>query len=640
MIKRIQLPALLLLTFIFCLSEQVFAASVEPRILFARDKEDIIGCLSLKLPAGYHAYAHDPGEAGRPTSLTFTIGGGAPVPVFYPQGALQRDYYDPDVTVKVYEGTVRLFMKLPKGSEGAAYHALLSQLLCSSSNCMPVDTNLNGTVPKVLPPLEREPWHQEWTEIRSQASHTPDEAQIGTSQPFGSADEPASKPGRDNMAQSSSNLPVQPAPYASADANDNESSPLPPPPDFSIQLEPVYENTALEIFSLSKALLLGILAGLLLNAMPCVLPVLTFKVTGLLMTSTDSKAGLAQFRTHNIYFVAGILTLFTILAVVLGAADLMWGQLYQSQEFLLVMLLLIFLMGLSMLGVFTLPVFDFKAFTRTKNPRLQAYLTGLVSTILATPCSGPLLGGVLGWAFTQPLPVLIVVFWSVGVGMSVPYIFLSIFPKFANALPRPGAWMQVFEHIVGFLIMGTCLYLLSILPERMHMQVLSALLIVALAAFLLGQFCGVNAPRFRRHIGGVLFTAMLLGAVFFALRPPAPEAVWKTFQPHEFVQSLGNKAMLVEFTADWCPNCKFMEATVFTEKRLSMLQQKYNLEFVRVDLTDANAYGIKLLGLLGSRSIPLTALFPAGEGASRPLVLRDVFSATSLEHAAKKVFQP
>jgi len=102
------------------------------------------------------------------------------------------------------------------------------------------------------------------------------------------------------------------------------------------------------------------------------------------------------------------------------------------------------------------------------------------------------------------------------------------------------------------------------------------------------------------------------------------------------VSDLGNKPMLVEFTADWCPNCKFLESTVYTEKNMAALKKRYGLTFVRVDLTDANAYGLKLLNLLGSRSIPVAAIFPQGGNASQPMVLRDVFSTSGLREAARK----
>ena len=95
---------------------------------------------------------------------------------------------------------------------------------------------------------------------------------------------------------------------------------------------------------------------------------------------------------------------------------------------------------------------------------------------------------------------------------------------------------------------------------------------------------------------------------------------------------------MVEFTADWCPNCKFVEATVFTEERLKSLRAAYDVDFIRVDLTDANAHGTKLLEMLGSRSIPLTALFPAGDRASQPTVLRDVFTGASFDKAARETF--
>lgn len=632
----------LVVVLLACLCTQALAQDIGTRFSFARDGEAVIACLTVQLPGGSHAYSHEPGDVGRPTSLAFSLRKGPPLPVYYPRGSVQRDFYDPNASVSVYDGTFHLFLSLPGGSAGAPYAATLSQLVCSSHNCTPVDRRLEGTIPATLPAVAEMPWAADWREAAAGkpcADADPEAGAFG----FGMAggDAPATFQG----LRSAMDVPAEEArpfvPGSSFEEGEVGKMDLSlPPPDFSIQLEPVYADNSVEIFSLGMALLLGIVAGLLLNAMPCVLPVLTFKITGLLMTCKDTKAGLARFREYNIFFVAGILTLFTVLAVVLGALDLMWGQLYQSQEFLLVMILLVFLMGLSMLGVFCLPVMDLKAISGTKNSRLRAYCTGLLSTFLATPCSGPLLGGVLGWAFTQPLPVLIVVFWSVGIGMSLPYIFLSLFPRFARALPTPGRWMQVFEHVVGFLLMATCLYLLSILPTAMHMRVLTALLVLALVAFLWGQFCPLSAPRLRRRIGGFIFTLALFGVFAYALHEPAPEFSWRPFGPTQFVSALGKRPILVEFTADWCPNCKFVEATVFTEKRMRRLRREYGVDFVRVDLTDSNAYGVKLLGLLGSRSIPLTALFPTGERASRPLVLRDVFTGESLERAAKRAFQP
>lgn len=168
---------------------------------------------------------------------------------------------------------------------------------------------------------------------------------------------------------------------------------------------PRFPQESLEPTALGTALFLGLLAGLILNVMPCVLPVLTMKVSALLSSSGYETEGqrLAHFREHNVLFAAGILTWFLVLAFCVGALGLAWGGLFQNTHLVYGLLILVFLLSLSLFDVFTLPVLDFKV-GASRNPKTQAYLTGLVATLLATPCSGPLLGGVLGWAALQPLP--------------------------------------------------------------------------------------------------------------------------------------------------------------------------------------------------------------------------------------------
>lgn len=603
---------------------QVKAESVPLQVEFARDGENIIVAARMTIPSGYHAYAHESGDVGRPTVLDFALEGGQMLPVWYPAGTMQRDFYDPEATVFVYEGEVVLFSALPVQAVGKPYTIGMNLLLCSNRRCLPINQSFTGTVPQEMPPISEAAWIGQWQKLRenqpslAHVPETPESAEVVAENPAGRV-----------------------APPLSAAAPDAASGrePLPAGEGFDLQLTPRYTDASTEISGLGKALLVGILAGLLLNAMPCVLPVLTFKISGLLlMGGAGDKNGLRRFREHNIWFAAGVMTLFTGLSLVLGLADLMWGQLYQNQGILLVMLLIVFLMGLSMLGVFTLPVIDLKPGQNAKNPRVQSYLTGLVSTFLATPCSGPLLGGVLGWAFTQPLLILMVVFWAVGLGMALPYLLFCIWPNMARILPRPGPWMQVFEHIVGFFLLGTALYLLSILPVEKHMQVLSVLLLVSLCAWLWGRYCGMGAPLFRRRLAGIAGILLLCAAVVWILRPVAPLPQWREFSPEYFTAQLGKKPMLLEFTADWCPNCKFMEATVLTDERLRAWQARYGMELVRVDLTSANAYAVRLLEALGSKSIPLTALFPSGDGASSPLVLRDVYGVQTLEQAMGDTF--
>lgn len=639
--------------FLFVFFSRAEAESLSGRFETAAEGGNLIGALHLTLPQGFHAYAHDPGDAGRPTTLRFSVDGGAPQAVWYPEGAVQRDFYDPSATIFVYESEVTLYVLLPAVDAGKTYTADVSMLLCSTRNCMPVNQQFQGVVPRADLPLADVPWASRWRGLKKQpprffeggaaqalpAFGTDSSLTTGSDQVPAEGQGSVSSDGKsEGIARWLAAQNGEAAPASDKKLEEEKGQKALPPPDGFVSLTPRYMDESMEISGLGKALLFGILAGLLLNAMPCVLPVLTFKVSGLLMVGGYDKEGLKNFRRHNICFAAGVMTLFSALALVLGLADLMWGQLYQSQPVLLVMLLLVFLMGLSMLGVFTLPVIDLKTGTNTKNPCLQAYFTGLVSTFLATPCSGPLLGGVLGWAFTQPLMVVVVVFWAVGLGMALPYVLFSIWPVLARILPKPGAWMHVFERVVGFFLLGTALYLLSILPVEKHMQVLSVLLVVALCAWLWGQFCGISAPPLRRRVVGLVSLGLLLASIVWVLRPVAPLPQWRDFTPQTFEATLGQKPMLLEFTADWCPNCKFMEATVLTDERLRRLQARYGMELVRVDLTNANAYAVRLLEALGSKSIPLTALFPAGSEATAPLVLRDVYGGETLERALGEAF--
>ncbi|MBO4335101.1 MAG: thioredoxin family protein [Desulfovibrio sp.] len=589
----------LLLCFVFLLltaASPLAEKNLTTRISFGKDDTTLILALQMLIPPGYHAYSHETVDTGRPTELDLSIDKKEQSDILYPKGAAQQDLYAPEHSVFVYAGETYLFARLPESVQGKSYHAELSLLLCSARHCLPINSELHGVIPTTVKALAEQPWHDLYRQAAS-ASHT--------------------------MPP----LPARPG------IND-EQKPLPPPAAFAVTFQPEYATHVLEVSSISKALLLGLLAGLLLNFMPCVLPVLTFKMSSLLLIGKLSQAErIHTFRTHNLCFAAGIITFFSILAAMLGMADLIWGQLFQSETMILIMLVLVFLMGLSLLGVFSLPIIDLKFHEKTSHPLLQSYLTGIMTTLLATPCSGPLLGGVLGWAFTQPFMVLICVFWCIGLGMALPYFLFSLWPKAVHLLPKTGPWMNVLEHLAGFLLIGTALYLLSILPADKYIPVLFVLLMLALAAWLWGQYCGPDASRKRKYALGTLGLVLLVLSMHWLLKPQDPPMVWQNFSSELFTQKLGQKMLLIEFTADWCPNCKFMEKTVLTGKTLSALQSKYDFELIRADLTQANAEATYLLTALGSRSIPLTAIFPQGDKATSPIVLRDIYDTELLEES-------
>lgn len=623
-------------------------------VTYANNNQMPIARIELTIAAPYHAYSHTPGNTGKPTVLTIQSVGTPKVQasVRYPQGILQRDVFTPTQMVHVYEGHVSLFVDLPHARAGQEFLAQVDTLLCSDKHCLPLKQNFTLRLPeKSLPPLQKLPWAAAYAAARhGQMGHiTPSslksvEQSTPPSVPF------AAIPSSSHSAplpliplQKSPSIPLSTSSVELLQGGESGISAITTTATDASSawaFTPRYFEESIEVTGLLKAVVLGLLAGLLLNVMPCVLPVLTMKASAILLVGNEDKhERFRRFREHNILFAAGIMTLFLFLALVLGTAGMIWGQLFQNPWIITGMLAMVFLLGLSMLGVFTLPVIDLKA-ARSSSPRLQAYFTGIIATLLATPCSGPLLGGVLGWAFMQPLPVLITVFLAVGLGMSAPYLLFALRPQLVSVLPKPGAWMGVLEKLVGFFLLGTSVYLLSILPATVYIPTLSVLLTVALCAWLYGRYASYDAPprrRFAIMLGSVLGIALV---VYVALWPTSTVTRWESFSPAAFTEILGREPMVVEFTADWCPNCKLLEQSTLTPANLQRWHERYAVRFIRVDLTREDAAAQQFLQSLGSSSIPLTALFPVGAEAAAPLVLRDIYSTGTMDTAMEKLFLP
>lgn len=592
---------------------------------------------------GYYAYAHD-GDSAKPAQVRLldSTGKELAAKILYPQGTWRQDYFEKNKQVLVYEGpfTVFLFPSAPLAGGESPDLADVAQvqtalLLCSKSQCVPVHDSLAIRFPDDPKPLTAP---QLLLELAQAKPGTPSQAALGVELPVsgtsGTSPDVAGSaplsvlplgtlplvPLQNLSTATASNAPVD---LSAAPANSASSGPI---------FTPRYVQASLEPQGLGAALLLGLLAGLILNVMPCVLPVLTIKISALMHASgnADPVERLARFREHNLLFAAGILSWFLLLAVLVGTFQMAWGGLFQNTGVVYGLLILVFVLGLSLFNVFTLPMVDFKV-NASSSPRLQAYTSGLVATLLATPCSGPLLGGVLGWVALQPLPVVLMVFTATGAGMALPYLMLAAYPQGARFLPRPGAWTGIMEQLVGFFLFGTCVYLLSILPQDRLWPTVVTLFVTGFAAWLWGQWGGLRAS-IRQSAVVRTFAILLVGSTIWWSVQPVPVTSWQPYTEASFQAKLGKQTLLVEFTADWCPSCKALENTVMTPTFLATLVKTYNAQLIQVDLTRPNPQGEALLRALGSVSIPLTAVFPQGDQALSPLVLRDLFTRDQLLH--------
>jgi thiol:disulfide interchange protein DsbD len=571
-------------------------------------------------PQDHYLYGHDAGTMGLPTTLSAILHAEDTaedaesienhLPVHYPDGMPRMLDGDPSTIYTAYEGPTDLLVKLPADAAGQRLTLRLSGLLCSKTTCLPLSVTKSIFLPESfagLPPLGKVVAKGTWARPSSKLS-------VPTATSASAMEQTKKQAGSETAA-----------------------SPAIP------ELSPRSYAPALEVTSLGKAALLAFLAGIILNFMPCVLPVASLKLKGILAgcVTKDSREAHTCFRSYNLWFACGIMIYFLFLSIVFGSLGLAWGEIFQEPVLILGLTVMVFAMALSLFGVFSLPVVDLKSGPQSGSPTpAKAFFTGMLATLLATPCSGPFLGGVLAWALLQPPLVIAVVFSSIGLGMASPYLFMAARPHLILPFQRPGAWTGVVEKLAAFMLAGTCLYLLNILPEALLLPALTVLLATAFAAWMWGGWTGPAKSTVHRVLVRLAAVGLILTTSAWALAPSPPAPDWREFDPAVFEQLLGKEPIMAEFTAAWCPNCIFLEKTVLTPKNLARWKTTHGLRLIKVDLTNNFPTAEALLHALGSRSIPLLAIFPSGKDAASPLILRDLYTAGDVDKALKAALAP
>jgi thiol:disulfide interchange protein len=398
-------------------------------------------------------------------------------------------------------------------------------------------------------------------------------------------------------------------------------------------IKPIFISNV-DISNIIEAIFFGLIAGFILNFTPCVLPVISLKILDIVKYAGKDRK---EIRKLGLIFAMGIITSFAVLAFFASFLEYSWGSLFQNSLFLIIMLAIVFVLSLSMFEVFTLniPGFAGKASQESSDKYMHAYSKGFLATLLATPCSGPFLGGTLAWASTQPYYVIFIVFMSIGLGMSLPYIILTANPGLMKFIPKPGDWMITFETVIAFLLLGTCVYLIGILEQRLIMPTLWFLLFTGIAFWQYGKFGSIIKPKKNRIISRIAAILIIIAGYYLSynyfykneVKFEVLESEKKNFSLSLlFENKEKGKVSIIDFTADWCPNCKLVEKTsLFTEKVSKSITHN-NIDFLTADMTRENPDASALLTKLGSRSIPFLAVFPAGKSFFKPICLRDIYS--------------
>ncbi|MBN2042142.1 MAG: thioredoxin family protein [Spirochaetes bacterium] len=404
------------------------------------------------------------------------------------------------------------------------------------------------------------------------------------------------------------------------------------PYDLSL-IKPRFIST-MDISGIIQAIIYGLLAGFFLNFMPCVLPVISLKIMDLINFSGQDRS---KMRKTGFVFTLGILTSFAFLAALVSFLGYSWGGLFQHNLFLVIMIAIVFALALSMFNVFTIniPSFAGKISNEFSNNYAGSFSKGLLVTLLATPCSGPFLGGTLAWASTQTPAIIFIIFFSIGIGMALPYLILTTNPKLIRFIPKPGNWMITFENIMAFLLLGTVVYFVGILKESLIMPTIWFLMFIAIAAWQYGKYGAINMARKMRIISRIAAVLIIICGYFLSFNyfyGREPESGLIETNKREFTISLlydnmrQGRITIVDFTADWCPNCKLVEETSLYTTSVANAIKSGNIELMVADMTRMNTDAKKMLDALGSRSIPFLAVFPAGESFFKPVCLRDIYS--------------
>ncbi|CAM5220136.1 Thiol:disulfide interchange protein DsbD [Castellaniella defragrans] len=378
--------------------------------------------------------------------------------------------------------------------------------------------------------------------------------------------------------------------------------------------------------------LLAASAGLLLNLTPCVLPAVPLKVRAVLREAGERQA--VRLASAAL-FTAGSVLFFGGLGLATALLQWRWGVLFQSQTLLIALSALLAALAVLNFSGRSLPLPNALVALRGRR-LLEPFFSGLVSALLSTPCTGPLLGGVLVFAVTQPLVNILVIFVAIGLGLAAPYVVLILRPSLLKRLPRAGAWTMVIQQSFGWLLLAAALfYAQSVLPTPWRTPLWIALLATVLG-WTVVTFWRVAERSARTAALFVGATAAVLGYFGSGLSQSAETAIaWQPLRATDVssLSRLGRPA-LVEFTADWCINCKVLEKTAYEDKDVVAALKRTRTVPLQANLTRPDPTLEHLLALHGGVGLPFAVVLD--HKGREVQTLSGLFTSTSLVQALNK----
>ena len=403
---------------------------------------------------------------------------------------------------------------------------------------------------------------------------------------------------------------------------------------------------------LTIALVFAFVGGLILNLMPCVFPVLGIKIMSFVQHAQGEPSRLKQ---QGMAFLGGVVISFWALAGLLialraGGESVGWGFQLQSPAFVTLLAILFLLMALNLSGVFEFGMrLQSAAGTlqahRNRGPLLDAFLSGVLATIIATPCTAPFMGAALGYTLAQPATVSFFVFTAVAIGMAAPVVILSIFPGWLRHLPKPGIWMDTFKQFMAFPLFATVAWLAWVLGSQQGNDGVGALLfamvIVAFGAWLYGRWQIKNPIRAFVAAIALLFVGLVIawpgiapGRIERGAVTSDAKDAWVPFSKQTVAELRGQgRAVFIDFTATWCITCQVNKRIALNDK--AVLQKFIDMDIVRVkaDWTIKDPAITEALAEFGRNGVPLYVFYPA---SGTPQILPEILTPAIILSALEK----
>lgn len=384
--------------------------------------------------------------------------------------------------------------------------------------------------------------------------------------------------------------------------------------------------------SLVFLIALAFAGGLILNLMPCVFPVIGLKIMGFASRAGDSRSKIAF---HGLAFTAGILISFWILVAILqilraSGHELGWGFQLQNPVFVFFLMVLFLVFGLSLSGVFE---FGTSAISLANNPPAksglgESFASGILATLVATPCSAPFLAPALGAAMTLPPVQSWMLFSTIAIGLALPYLLLSLFPSALSKLPKPGQWMESFKQFMSYPLYGTVAFLLwTVLPHLDHTAQLNlffSIPLLAMATWIWGRWNRPHLSPKTRTTAALIAVGVFVTGIWMGY-PSNKEDRWKPWSQEAVATALKQgRPVFVDFTARWCATCQVNKRVSLASEKVIQSFHKHNVMTLRADWTKMDPAITQELLRHGKAAVPVYLVYFPGK--ANPIILPEILT--------------